>query len=319
MIDKGIRYEVQGGVKNYLGKQKEVKAPVKWKSSPDHPETELAYITKAEKDLLIKSDLHGSLKGSVNKGPSGIISLNGWGDASDNFGTGSTAGPGDTGGEGGDSPQDQSTSQFGGQTNFGGSDDRREQYSVTRTQTPIKEEVKVAPISEPERDTGLERQRLKNIALVEDLKKTTYEDLDKNLVPPYIPYSGAINTVGNLLGSFGFEKNKDFFVENVAGKYGYGYGLEDFEQYMEDRLSGKVGAYGNEAQGQNALRQPDDRQETTSGILEALLIADPDSPLLPTSPTGFTYVPYSNQVVVAPGSQGLASLTGGQGFLSSII
>ena len=319
MIDKGIRYEVQGGVKNYLGKQKEVKAPVKWKSSPDHPETELAYITKAEKDLLIKSDLHGSLKGSVNKGPSGIISLNGWGDASDNFGTGSTAGPGDTGGEGGDSPQDQSTSQFGGQTNFGGSDDRREQYSVTRTQTPIKEEVKVAPISEPERDTGLERQRLKNIALVEDLKKTTYEDLDKNLVPPYIPYSGAINTVGNLLGSFGFEKNKDFFVENVAGKYGYGYGLEDYEQYMEDRLSGKVGAYGNEAQGQNALRQPDDRQETTSGILEALLIADPDSPLLPTSPTGFTYVPYSNQVVVAPGSQGLASLTGGQGFLSSII
>jgi hypothetical protein len=319
MIDKGIRYEVQGGVKNYLGKQKEVKAPVKWKSSPDHPETELAYITKAEKDLLIKSDLHGSLKGSVNKGPSGIISLNGWGDASDNFGTGSTAGPGDTGGEGGDSPQDQSTSQFGGQTNFGGSDDRREQYSVTRTQTPIKEEVKVAPISEPERDTGLERQRLKNIALVEDLKKTTYEDLDKNLVPPYIPYSGAINTVGNLLGSFGFEKNKDFFVENVAGKYGYGYGLEDYEQYMEDRLSGKVGAYGNEAQGQNALRQPDDRQDTASGILEALLIADPDSPLLPTSPTGFTYVPYSNQVVVAPGSQGLASLTGGQGFLSSII
>ena len=120
-IDKRISYEVQGGVKNYLGKQKEGTAPVKWKSSPNHPETELAYITKAEKDLLIKSDLHGSLKGTVNRGPSGIISLNGWGDASDNFGTGSTAGPGDTGGEGGDSPQDQSTSQFGGQTNL---DDR---------------------------------------------------------------------------------------------------------------------------------------------------------------------------------------------------
>jgi hypothetical protein len=67
------------GVKNYLGKQKEVKAPIKWKSSPDHPETELAYITKAEKNLLIKSDLHGSLKGSVNRGPSGIMSLNGYG------------------------------------------------------------------------------------------------------------------------------------------------------------------------------------------------------------------------------------------------
>lgn len=170
-----------------------------------------------------------------------------------------------------------------------------------------------------ERDTGLERQRLKNIALVEDLKKTTYEDLDKNLVPPYIPYSGAINTVGNLLGSFGFEKNKDFFIENVAGKYGYGYGLEDFEQYMEDRLSGKVGAYGNEAQGQNALRQPDDRQDT-SGILEALLLPELNPTIGPVPITGFNYVkPYSNQVVVAPGSQGLASLTGGQGFLSSII
>ena len=78
-IDKKIKYEVQGGVKNYLGKQKQVQAPVKWKSSPNHPETELAYITKTEKDLLIKKDLHGSLKGGVNRGPSGIMSLNGFG------------------------------------------------------------------------------------------------------------------------------------------------------------------------------------------------------------------------------------------------
>tara|TARA_R100001460_G_scaffold45249_1_gene82316 strand:+ start:1600 stop:1764 length:165 start_codon:yes stop_codon:yes gene_type:complete len=51
-VDKRINYEIQGGARNYLGKQKEVKAPIKWKSSPDSPETELAYITKAEKDLL---------------------------------------------------------------------------------------------------------------------------------------------------------------------------------------------------------------------------------------------------------------------------
>jgi len=78
-VDKKVNYDVQGGVKNYLGKQKEVKAPLKWQSSPDHPTTELAYITEAEKNLLIKSDLHGSLKGGVNKGPSGIMSLNGYG------------------------------------------------------------------------------------------------------------------------------------------------------------------------------------------------------------------------------------------------
>ncbi len=78
-VDKRVKYDVQGGVKNYLGKQKEVKAPLKWQSSPDHPTTELAYITEAEKDLLVKQDLHGSLKGGVNRGPSGIMSLNGWG------------------------------------------------------------------------------------------------------------------------------------------------------------------------------------------------------------------------------------------------
>ena len=78
-IDKKVKYDVQGGVKNYLGKQKEVKAPLKWKSSPSSPETELAYITKAEKDLLVKKDIHGSLKGDVNRGPSGIMSLDGYG------------------------------------------------------------------------------------------------------------------------------------------------------------------------------------------------------------------------------------------------
>ena len=78
-VEKKINYNMQGGVRNYLGKQKEVKAPLKWQSSPDHPTTELAYITQAEKDLLVKQDLHGSLKGGVNRGPSGILSLNGWG------------------------------------------------------------------------------------------------------------------------------------------------------------------------------------------------------------------------------------------------
>ena len=79
MLKKGTKPIIQGGVKNYLGKQQQVKAPLKWQSSPDHPTTELAFITKAEKDLLVKSDLHGSLKGGVNKGPSGIMSLNGYG------------------------------------------------------------------------------------------------------------------------------------------------------------------------------------------------------------------------------------------------
>ena len=87
-----MAYKMQGGVKNYLGNQKMVKAPLYWQSSPNHPKTELAYITKKEKDLLIKKDLHGSLKGGVNRGPSGIMSLNGWGDKNEGFADKSFAG-----------------------------------------------------------------------------------------------------------------------------------------------------------------------------------------------------------------------------------
>ena len=107
-VDKKVNYDVQGGVKNYLGKQKQVKAPLKWQSSPDHPTTELAYITEAEKDLLIKSDLHGSLKGSVNKGPSGIMSLNGFGstDSSQNVGGGDVSSAETGGGRSGMSQSD---------------------------------------------------------------------------------------------------------------------------------------------------------------------------------------------------------------------
>jgi hypothetical protein len=45
----------------------------------DHPDTELAYITKPEKDLLLKLDMHNSMSdGEPNIGPGGLISLNRW-------------------------------------------------------------------------------------------------------------------------------------------------------------------------------------------------------------------------------------------------
>jgi len=90
-------YSVQGGVKNYLGDQETVSGvPVKWQSGPDKPETELAYITKAEKDLILKKDLHGSLSKGPNLGPSGVMSL-------DSAGSGyGGPGPGSGGGGGGD-------------------------------------------------------------------------------------------------------------------------------------------------------------------------------------------------------------------------
>jgi len=107
MIEKKINYSIniekpsktkpikQGGVLNFLGKQKTVNAPVKWRSSKDHPVAHLAYITKDEEKILIDLNLYGSLKGKPNKGPFGLPSLQG---------SGGGAGGGDGGGgDGGDS------------------------------------------------------------------------------------------------------------------------------------------------------------------------------------------------------------------------
>ena len=72
-------FEMQGGVRNYLGKTEEVVAPKHWKSSPSSPKTELAYITEKEKGLLLDANIHNSLKGKANKGPSGLLSYDGFG------------------------------------------------------------------------------------------------------------------------------------------------------------------------------------------------------------------------------------------------
>ena len=90
---------IQGGVDNYLGNQPQVQAPRKWQSGPSNPPTELAYITEAEKDLILKTDLHGSLKKGPNIGPSGIMSLDSWGDIGGGK-SGAEVSAAETGGEG---------------------------------------------------------------------------------------------------------------------------------------------------------------------------------------------------------------------------
>ena len=54
-----------------------VTAPRRWQSSPDSPPTQLAYVTQPEIDLLVDADIHGSMRGSPNRGPHGIMSLDG--------------------------------------------------------------------------------------------------------------------------------------------------------------------------------------------------------------------------------------------------
>jgi hypothetical protein len=56
---------------------KNVTAPRRWRSSPDSPPTQLAYVTQPEIDLLVDANIHGSMKGKPNRGPNGIMSLDG--------------------------------------------------------------------------------------------------------------------------------------------------------------------------------------------------------------------------------------------------
>jgi hypothetical protein len=102
-------YVVQAGIKNYLGKQKTATVPIKWKSGKgdSHPDTELAYITKPEKDLLLKLDMHNSMPdGEPNIGPGGLISLNSGGDGGAGGGGGGDGGSTDTGDQGSEAAND---------------------------------------------------------------------------------------------------------------------------------------------------------------------------------------------------------------------
>ena len=116
----GKDFVMQGGVRNYLGKTKEVTAPRYWKSSKDSPSTELAYITEAEKGLLLDANLHGSLKnGQPNIGASGLLSYDGWGstDSGQNRAGGDVSGGMDRGGNDGN---DRMGSSSGGGSSFQG-------------------------------------------------------------------------------------------------------------------------------------------------------------------------------------------------------
>jgi hypothetical protein len=165
--------------------------------------------------------MYGSLDGKPNNAPGGLPSLQG---DMGSVGGGKSSGGGSSGGSGGG----------GGR---GDSGDAREQYAVARTTTPIGRPVNVPSISPVERDTGLERTRQENIALADALTNRPFEGVDT-------PFALA-NILGGLIGNFAYPINKDFFQENVAGKKGYGYGYEDFSQYLQDRGLGKVDAYGN--------------------------------------------------------------------------
>ena len=124
--------------------------------------------------------------------------------------------------------------------------DIKEQYRTGNLPTNIPGGPSFVTFDNPYMSQGLETNRYNNYLDAQNLKGYIPDSVN-------IPFMPLVNKGLGFLQKFGNDKNTQFFADNVAGKYGYGYGVEDYQQYMSDRMSGKVGAYGNEEQGQNAL------------------------------------------------------------------
>ena len=153
MIDKSTRqhYAMQGKVKNYLGKQKMVKAPKYWLSKPGHIKAKLAYITDEEEQILIDKNLYGSLKGRPNVGPAGLPSLQG-GD----FG-GSGGGAGGGAGEG----QDRHPSTYSAPTRSRQESVAREEKAKVDTQREEQANIDLTFYRDPIRDLA-DKQKKKD-------------------------------------------------------------------------------------------------------------------------------------------------------------
>ena len=254
---KNGKVAMQGGVKNYLGKKKTVTVPKDWQSSPDHPTTKLAYITKAEKDLLLKKDLHNSLNGKPNRGPSGVMSLNGWGDSdgqggSDtsggnagaeggqgdgsggyNAGNNNTPGPGDTGGEGGNNPKDDSTSQYGGgKDNTGAYDEEAAKKQKEKEKKAEQQRIAAAKAAKEKADKE-KADKEKADAIAKAIKEKEEEDAARAKELADLGKSKT-DKFGNIFSSLK-EKNKKFQNKtniDLANKRAF-QKYQDIEQYVD--------------------------------------------------------------------------------------
>ena len=202
----------QGGGPNYLGKQETVTVPKKWLSSPDHVVAELAYITPREQKILLDADLYGSLKGKPNKGPGGIMSLQG------DLG-GYDASPG--------GPNDGSSR---GSSTESKSKQRAADIMTGKTNVS-------SPTGDTEGYTG---------------PNPTGQNKAGDFVYEPSPFQKAIDFYNKLPTPFNIAKkvltnlgpfnNKDFYNEKVvpAGRTNLSY-----DDYMSARMAGTIDAYGN--------------------------------------------------------------------------
>ncbi|MGY9059838.1 MAG: hypothetical protein ACKVHI_08655 [Candidatus Puniceispirillales bacterium] len=248
----GKDFVMQGGVRNYLGETEEVNnAPRYWQSSPTSPKTELSYITDKEKNLLLDANLHGSLKGGKpNKGAAGLLSFDGWGDASDGFGGGGDTSPGATGGEGGESGGTTTSSFSGG--GAGGYTDRIQRVSsgVEPGYTPTSSQPFGVSPEQAYQEGRITVDQYREAQQVQDnaaLNQPNLLEKAFDLYKQYSPLGIAFNLGGGLLDKIGGaskslqDKAMTFSLnKRLSNIYEDNPDFEDYESVSE--IPGEIGS-----------------------------------------------------------------------------
>ena len=226
---KKIKPVKQAGGMNYLGKQKTVTVPKKWLSSPDHVVAELAYITPREQKILIDANIYGSLKGKPNKGPGGIMSLQG-----DLGGYDASPGGPDRPGGGRDREAPPSVRSRSTPSEFQKAKKRAKDIMTgkieTKTTTPYRGPQPTDRIGPDKKGDFVYRPTPIQRAI----------DFAKKIPTPINIASKVASGIGDLLNLN--EINRNFYEDKVvpAGRTDL-----DYEDYMQERLAGNIDAYGN--------------------------------------------------------------------------
>ena len=237
MLKEGTKKPaMQGGGPNYLGKQPEVTVPRRWKSSPDHPDTELAYITEPEKKVLIALNMHGGLEdGKPNKGPKGVISLQG-DMGSIGGGGGNKSGGGGGGGGGGEDRRESYISNYsskgivkGGGKKVGVDKDGSPIFEDSRPSREVIDRQKarynkqffdkgqMPPLGSRPTDFRTKLNQKRNQSILNFINRSIGKDLYRSgFIGPDINkrfLGGAIPTTGSFLGELMASYNPDL-IEN---------------------------------------------------------------------------------------------------------
>ena len=216
---------IQGGGPNYLGKQPEVKVPRYWKSSPDHPDTELAYITEPEKEVLIALNMHGGLEnGKPNKGPKGIISLQGDMGSVTSDGKGGHVGTGSGQGHG---PAAKAAIAAGKPTSVDTKEDEKKAKKEAKEfrQSKYTEGYEPLNIFEKAKFYNTDFQKRQNIKLAQKRAFQKYQDIEQ-----YV----------NMMDDYGLSAEEIAeLTANAPKGTAYGYDFSDLDKGLETLTSNR--------------------------------------------------------------------------------